>query len=267
MIGFAANNLLPARVGEIARAYVVGSREGVSRSLALATIVVERVCDGLTLVALMTITFLVFPVPTTDHTLRTVAILATLIFAGATVAIVALLVAPDPFLRFVRFFIRRLPDSIGLRVDALLSNFLLGLHALRSRRAVLGIAGLSIAIWLLEAASFGFVLRAFPISLSTTSWIAAATFLLVFVNLGIMIPSAPGYIGTYQFFATLALRAFSVAPAFALGLAIVAQAMQYCLITGVGLLAFWRLGMSPGGLSNLRPVPRPAVVTVDDLAD
>ncbi|MCS7003311.1 MAG: flippase-like domain-containing protein, partial [Dehalococcoidia bacterium] len=72
----------------------------------------------------------------------------------------------------------------------------------------------------------------------------AALFLVVFVNLGIMIPSAPGYIGTFQLFAKLALSAFNVSAAIGLSVAILSHAIQYFLVTGIGFVVFAREHLS-----------------------
>jgi uncharacterized protein (TIRG00374 family) len=258
MVGFAANNLLPARIGEFVRAFLTGSREGISRSTALATIVVERVCDGLTLLTLMTITLLLFPVPISDSKLQVVVFGATLVFGVATLALLGLILFPTRTLVPIRFGTRRLPERFSARADALIDAFLDGLRLLREPRALLSLAGLSLVIWGLEAATFAAVLRAFPLGLSVGEWLAASVFLLVFVNLGIMIPSVPGYIGTYQFFATLALSAFAVSADYAFGLAVVAHTMQYTLITGTGLICLWRLGLRLGSVSRLAPEPASA---------
>jgi len=269
MAGFAANNLLPARIGEFVRAYLLGRTEEVNPSLALATIVVERVCDGLTLIALMAMTLLFFPIPVSDPKLQTIEFAATIIFGLATVALLALLFFPRPILALVRVCLRPLPERIAARITGLLDAFIAGLDALRRPAAVARIAALSPLVWCCEAGAFAFVLLAFPLGLAPGEWIAATAFLLVFVNLGIMIPAAPGYIGTYQFFAKLALGAFAVAEAPALALSLVAHATQYTLVTTVGLLSLWRLGFSPrslGGMAraevealpNGRVVPEPA---------
>jgi glycosyltransferase 2 family protein len=251
MVGFAANNLLPARIGEFARAFLTGSRERISRSLVLATIVVERVFDGITLLALMTVTLLLFPLPMNDSTLQTVILAATAIFGVATLVLIGLILAPRIVLAPVMAGVVRLPTRIAERVTGLIDTFLQGLYALRNRKALVVISSFSIAIWSLECAAFGCVLLAFPLGLSVAEWLAASAFLVVFVNLGIMVPSVPGYIGTYQFFATLALGAFAVSPSYAFGLAIVAHAMQYVLITGIGLLCLSRMGLTPGGLTQI----------------
>lgn len=257
MVGFAANNLLPARVGEFVRAFLTGSREGVSRSTTLATIVVERVFDGLTLLILMTVTLFLFPIPMTDSTLQAVVVLASAVFGVATILLLGLILFPARMLVPIHFGTRRLPTRFAERADALIDSFLAGLQSLRDPRALFSLAGMSIGIWTLEWATFAFVLRAFPLGLSISEWLAASAFLLVFVNLGIMVPSVPGYIGTYQFFATLALSAFAVNADYAFGLAVVAHAMQYTLITGIGLICLWRLGLRLGSIARIAP-ERPA---------
>jgi glycosyltransferase 2 family protein len=260
MVGFAANNLLPARIGEFVRAYLLSREEDVSTSLALATIVVERVCDGITLLALMALTLLFFPIPVTDATLRRVELGATAIFGVATIGLILLVLWPRPIQRLTTWCLRPFPRRLTARVEGILTAFIAGLSALKRPGTLARIAGLSLLVWLFEGGTFACVLLAFPFGLARSEWLAAAIFLLVFVNLGIMIPSAPGYIGTYQFFAKLALGAFAVAAAPALGLSFVAHALQYTLITGAGLLCLWRLGLTPGALSGMARAPVSAVI-------
>jgi uncharacterized protein (TIRG00374 family) len=251
MVGFAANNLLPARIGELVRAYLLSRRERISSSLALATIVVERVFDGLMLITLMAATILVVPIPVDDPKIEVVESVAALIFGGATVVLVLLLLVPRPILAVVRFCLRPMPQRVAARISGLLDAFIAGLEALRSPLAIAKIAGLTALIWFCEAATFASVLRAFPLGLERGEWVAAALFLLVFVNLGIMIPSAPGYIGTYQLFATIALGAFAVADASGVAPSFVVHALQYSIVTSIGLICLWRLGLSPRALGEL----------------
>lgn len=251
LAGFAANNLLPARVGEFVRAYLLSREEGISPSLALATIVVERVCDGLTLIALMAMTLLLAPLPVADPRLQLVELSAAIIFGTATLVLAALLLIPRPITALIRLGLRPFPPRLTARVGGLLDAFIAGLDALRSPAAVARLAGSSALVWLCEGATFACVLLAFPIGLTRGEWFAAAVFLLVFVNLGIMIPAAPGYIGTYQLFAKLALGAFAVAEASAVALSFVAHALQYSLVTGIGLACLWRLGFSPRALGGM----------------
>jgi uncharacterized protein (TIRG00374 family) len=261
MIGFAANNVLPARIGEVVRAYVLGSREGISRSTALGTVLAERVFDGLTLIVLMIVAFLVYPLPGDDRRLQFVAVSAVVIFGLAGIGIVLLVLWPGPMMRLVRLVTRVLPGRLRERALGLLETFFEGLSTVRSASMLARIALLSLGVWLLEGGAFAAVLRAFSLGLDSREWLAAALFLLIFVNLGIMVPSAPGYIGTYQFFATLALGAFHVSASNALGLAIIAHATQYVLICSLGLISLFQLGLTPFSLRRLVPsvAPAPAV--------
>jgi len=251
MVGFTANNLLPARIGEFVRAFLLARRERVSPSFSLATIVLERVCDGLMLIALMAATLLLVPIPVNDPKIALVESVAALIFGGATVVLILLLFIPRPILAVVRLCVRPLPARVAARITGLIDAFIVGLEALRSPLAIAKIAGLSVLIWACEAGTFGSALLAFPLGLERGEWVAATAFLLVFVNLGIMIPSAPGYIGTYQLFATIALGAFAVPEAAGLVLSFVVHALQYSLVTTVGLFCIWRLGLSPRALGAM----------------
>jgi len=158
---------------------------------------------------------------------------------------------PRPILRLARLCLHPVPEKLAARITGLLDAFIAGLEALRSPLALARIAGLSLIVWACEGGTFAFVLLAFPIGLGRDEWIGATIFLLVFVNLGIMIPSAPGYIGTYQLFAKLALGAFGIAASAAVALSFVAHALQYTLITSVGLLSLWKLGFSPRNLGQM----------------
>jgi uncharacterized membrane protein YbhN (UPF0104 family) len=207
----------------------------------------------------MAVTLVLFPIPVADPKLQAIELVATVIFGAAALALVALLLVPRPILALARFCLRPLPERFAARITGLLDQFIVGLEALRSPLALARIVGLSLLVWICEGGTFAFVLLAFPLGLVGGEWFAATIFLLVFVNLGIMIPSAPGYVGTYQLFATLALGAFGIAASAAVALSFVAHALQYTLITSVGLLSLWRLGFSPRNLGQLARAEQAAV--------
>ncbi|MCS6800421.1 MAG: lysylphosphatidylglycerol synthase transmembrane domain-containing protein [Chloroflexota bacterium] len=240
ILGFAANNVLPARMGEFVRAHLIGTKAGLSRSTAFSTIVVERVFDGLTLLAFMGILLLLFPLRGELPEIRLVMIASSVIFLSVGAAIVLLLLNERLALALARAVLRRFPASLASRADRLLTNLLNGLQALRVRRHLGAIIILSVIVWSLEASGYFFVLEALAVPLSIEQQALAALFLLVFVNLGIMIPSAPGYIGTFQLFAKIALSAFGVGATLGFSVAILAHAIQYFLVTGAGLAVFVR---------------------------
>lgn len=258
MLGFATNNIMPARVGEVVRAYTLGRKVGVPASLGLATIVVERVFDGLTLLLLMAVALQITPIPLDNDRLRLVELASLAIFLGALVVLILLLVLEERALRLIAVLLRPLPHGLAARLVGMADSFIKGLHSLRHPGILLKICGVSLLVWLAEAASYSLIARAFELGLGPREHVGAVLFLLVFVNLGIMIPSAPGYIGTFQFFARLALAAFAVPGERAVGLALLAHAMQYTLVTGIGLVILWRERLSLTRIIATRPTLDPA---------
>ena len=240
MIGFMANNLLPARIGEFVRAYVLHREQDVSKSLALGTIVLERLFDGLVLVAFLGGLSVFFPLPGWG---AQIGWLSALVFVGSGV-VVGIFLHERWTLGFIDVAGRPLPEKYGRWVRAKAEFFISGLDALRRYRRVVSISALSVIIWLFEAMSYFVIIKGFSLPMSSLSMAFAAVFLLVVVNLGIMIPSAPGYIGTFQFFGVLALSAFGVKREVALSIAIVSHTMQYVMVTGIGLILFWRHQLS-----------------------
>jgi hypothetical protein len=255
MLGFATNNILPARVGEVVRAYALGRKTEVPASLSLATIVVERLFDGLTLLLLMALALQLAPLVEDNDRLRLVEVASVAIFATALAVLILLLVFRERALASLAWLLRPLPDRWSRRAGAMAESFILGLRCLRHPGVVVRIAAFSLLVWTAEAASYALVARAFDLNLGPRQYAAAMLFLLVFVNLGIMIPSAPGYIGTFQFFARLALSAFAVPAERAVGLSVLAHATQYVLVTGIGLVILWREHLS---LTRLAGAPAPA---------
>lgn len=252
MIGFMANNILPARVGEFVRAYTLQRQEQVSKSFGLATIFLERLLDGLTLVLFLAILSLAFPLPAWG---TSIAYFASAIFLIAAVFIVALLLKEDFALTVVRGFAQPLPHKAGAWLLTKAGFFIDGLRALQRKRAVFSIIAVSLVVWIFEGISYYLIIQGFGLQLSPLALVLAALFLLVMVNLGTMIPSAPGYVGTFQVFGVLALSVFGVKREVALSIAIVSHTMQYVLVTAIGLYFFWRLNLS------LRQVGEDAVET------
>lgn len=239
VIGFMANNVLPARAGEFVRVYILQRRTDIKKSLGLSTIILERLLDGLTLVLFAGLVSLRFPLPDSG---ALVARLAGVIFVCAAVAVGLLLVYADFAGKLLLFAVRILPARLAQRSVTMFESMVLGLQAVRRRRTMMAVAILSIGVWLAEALSYLLVMDSFDLRLGQTTPLAAL-FLLVVVNLAIMLPSAPGYVGTFQAAAVFALGAFGVQAEPALGVAIVSHGMQYALITGLGFLFLSRSGL------------------------
>ncbi|MCI0476151.1 MAG: flippase-like domain-containing protein [Anaerolineales bacterium] len=246
IIGFAFNNLLPGRPGEFARAYLLGTREGLSKTMALATIVAERVADGIMVIVFLLIALgasipLRLALPTGVQTLVA---LAVILFGGAFLGLILLLAREDVALTILRVLTRFLPGALAARIEKMLNAFVVGLHAFKSAGNIVAIGLLSLGVWSLDSLAYFTMLSAFG-ALPDVSWRAAAAPLMTgIINLGIMIPAAPGGLGPYEAAGVFALSAFGVNQTLAASVALAAHAVQYFMITGLGLFFTWRAGIS-----------------------
>lgn len=183
--GFAANYVLPGRLGELFRADYARRVFNMSRFTALGTIVVERVCDGIVLVVALWVSvaiLLATRLPSADAPwVLAVAVVSAMVFGAALIFI---LVSQRIELR--RFGIM---EGIAARWDRLVAGIS---SLLRGRTWTIVLC--SIGIWSMEAVALGSIVRSFGINLS----IAEAAMLLGLASLSTLVPTAPGYIGTYQ---------------------------------------------------------------------
>lgn len=241
MIGFATNNVLPARLGEFVRAVLLRRATGLRKTFSLATIFLERLFDGLVLVAILALLSLRLALPGWG---REVQLFASLLFIGVALGVLVLLLRQQLAERMLALGVRPLPRRAAAWIMEAFASFVLGLRGVRRPRVLLTTLAISAAIWLLEGLSYYYLTYAFDFPLVGVERVVACGLLMVLVNLGIMIPSAPGYVGTFQFFAVAALAMFQVPRETALSLAIVSHAMQYALVTAIGAFFVMRSQLS-----------------------
>ena len=246
VIGFALNNLLPGRPGEFARPYALKRQEGLRKTLGFATVVVERVMDGIALITFLLLALVAFIPLRIDlpPVAESIAVLASVIFGIALAGLFFLLWREKLALAIFHRVAHWLPAKIAAQFERMLGSFTIGLHALKSPADVLAIAGLSLAVWACESTAYFMVLTAFGEFSSLPSRIVAAIFMMVLINLGIMIPAAPGGLGPFEAAGVFALGVFGVNETSAASVALAAHAVQYLLITCLGLFFIWREGMS-----------------------
>jgi uncharacterized protein (TIRG00374 family) len=239
MIGFMANNVLPARLGEFVRAYALGRAEGLPVSLPFATIVIERVFDGFTLLVFLVggLSFL-RPSPT----LLWAAGLTCGLYLGVLAGL--LLLRTGRGLSVLTGLVDRLPERIAGPARRLLESFRLGLDVLGDIRALFSIAGLSVLIWVVNAAGVQASFAAFALDLPPY----AAFLLLGTIAIALVLPSAPGYIGPLQVGTVEGLALMGVARDTALSLSIVYHLANYVPITLVGLAYLSALNLTLGEL-------------------
>jgi uncharacterized protein (TIRG00374 family) len=244
MIGFMANNVFPLRIGEFVRAYSLGKQENISKSAAFATIVVERVFDAFSL--LVVLWFVLVFAPLTKE-IKIVANITLLINLVALAILVFLELRPDSTLKFIDIFLRFLPMKLSQRAKEVLAKFITGLKVFRSIRGILLILFWSILIWAVMGISNYFIFLAFDLHPP----LAASFVLLVIVSLMIMIPSAPGYIGTFQSACVFSLAMYGYDKNVSLAFALVLHASQYIPITFTGLYYLKTKHLSLKGLQKV----------------
>ena len=244
-IGYMGNNIYPARAGEVLRAYILRRQQGVRVSASLATIIVERIFDGV--VMLMFVFFNLRGLASLTGSsgiagsIQTVALWGTAAFAGALVAFLLAAMFPHQSLGlYYRFAAPLIPGAFRERVTRMLISFWTGLEALRSPRSIFMVFLTSVVIWLLETTKYWFVTFAFDFSVS----FFALMLMNGIVNLATTIPSAPGYVGTFDAPGIAVLIAYGVAPGVAAGYTLTLHAALWLPITLLGAYYMAREGLS-----------------------
>jgi len=228
MISYALNTILPARLGEVARAYVIGESENVSKSLAFSTIVVEKVLDVLTLLLLLVLLLPFVPLPSW---IQQSALVMAPVFLCLFAIILAVAYRRKRTLAVVRYFVERVPRLDAERLLASLESALSGFDALGSLRTNLLLWGWSIAVWATSGLFMLFVMFAFHIDAPP----AAAFLLLCVTSLGMTVPSSPGYIGVYHWLVVSTLQIFGVERELALSFAFAVHALTFVPLTLIGI--------------------------------
>ena len=234
-IGYMGNNIYPARAGEVLRAVVLKRKQEIPISASLATIIVERIFDG---VVMLGFVFLNLPkLATLTGTsgfignIQALAIWGSVAFLGALVVFMLAAMFPAQAEKVITKLIQIfLPESFREKVQEVLFKFVSGLESLRSPREAVMVLLTSVVIWLLDTGKYWFVMQAFDFQVS----FFALMLMNGIVNLATTIPSAPGYIGTFDAPGIAVLSAFGVDQGVAAGYTLVLHAALWFPITLLG---------------------------------
>jgi uncharacterized protein (TIRG00374 family) len=234
-IGYMGNNIYPARAGELLRAYVLRERESLPISASLATIFVERAFDGVVMLAFVFLNLPELASLTGDSgfagSIRSLALLGVGVFLLAVLVFLLMAIFPHQAMRgYDRFLHPLIPKPFRPRLRAFLERFMGGLASLRSPLDVLMVLVTSSVIWLLETGKYWLVMHAFPFKVS----FFALMLMNGIVNLATTIPSAPGYIGTFDAPGIAVLSAYGVESSLAAGYTLVLHAALWLPITILG---------------------------------
>lgn len=209
-VGFMAMFLMPLRLGELVRPYLVKrARPGTRMSRVLSTVVVERVADGL-LVSLLLVVIL-FGLPAEDDvtraTLRIGGLGALAVFAGATVVLAGARWQHDRTVRLVRGTVGAVSQRLARRITDLIDSFLVGLGTLPSVGAFVWFVFLTLVYWAVNGVGTWFMARAFYLPVDLLGGYA----MMATVVVGMMIPNSPGNVGSFWYFLLLPLPLYGVA--------------------------------------------------------
>jgi uncharacterized protein (TIRG00374 family) len=253
-IGYMGNNIYPARAGEVLRAVVLKRREGVPISASLATVIVERIFDGVVMLAFVFVNLaelsrlsrVSLEVGRWDVSVQDVALGGSVAFFGALAVFLAAAMFPRPADRFVTWGVNRfIPLRLREKTLSVSRRFLDGLESLRSPADAVMVFLTSVVIWLLETGKYWFVMHAFPGHGFPVSFFALMLMNGV-VNLATTLPGAPGYIGTFDAPGIAILTAYGVEFATATGYTLVLHLALWAPITLLGAYYLWREGIKWG---------------------
>ena len=243
-IGNMANFLLPARAGDLARCVLAGRSASLTDSTrTLATLAVEKVLDGLALVGMLLLSLSALHPPIWVTGLLRV---ATLIFVGATFLLIVLRYRATVFLHWLRAAFRRLRlSSLEEKFDGLLTAFVDGLSAVSSGGRVMTLVAITMAIWATEATLTWGLAKTLGLGVTLSS----ATIASAVLGLGMMIPAAPGGLGTYELLGTEVFKLTGVSASSALTLTVVIHAWVFLTNVALGIILLAVKGLS---LAQLR---------------
>jgi uncharacterized protein (TIRG00374 family) len=231
LVGYLANNVLPARLGELVRSHYLGDREGISRSATLGTVVVERIVDTVVLVGIGAVAIIVLNV----RGVVANAVLIGLALAGLLCVALAVALAAHrlPGAGRMAAYLARWPRIVGIA-----GRLRDGLRVAALPRTIAAAGILSVAAWSCTVLAFLAAGQSLGIELTVGegSLLAAGT------NLATAIPSGPGYLGTFEYAGQIIAAAFGLATASGLALALLVHFLSLVVSSLGGLVALLRLG-------------------------
>lgn len=239
IIGYMANNLLPARLGEFVRAFVLADRERLDKAAVFATLVMDRLLDGFSLLVILLITLFTIRFPDGGKmggTLATGGYITLVIYLCAVLFLVFLRKRTEATLRLTESLLSPLPKRVSEKLMPLLGSFIHGIRLPQKARHWGALFLSSFFIWLFAIIPIDLVLRSFGVELP----FSASLFIMVLLLFAVMVPASPGYIGTYHYACFRALTAFGVSDGRAVSIALIIHAVSFFPVIIAGFYHLWR---------------------------
>lgn len=255
-VGFLAIVLLPFRMGEFVRPYLVSEKGGrVTFSGALATCVVERVIDALLVIGILFLTLATVKTKVPGWVI-TAATSALAVFSGLLVAVIVALWKRDASIRFWNHLIGVVSKRLAEKLTGILAAFIDGLRALQSAPRILGVVGLSLAYWGIAGLGLWVLFQALHMDLPPTAAFIVNGILVI----GIMVPGGPGFTGPFEMAVRVALvELFAVSEDLNASYTILLHGLQFGFQLLVGLLFLFSRHVSFVRLAHVSAHPSETV--------
>lgn len=247
VVGFMANNVLPARLGDVARAYVLSRRRGIPAAGTFSSVMLERIFDGLIVVAFLN--GVLWAAPPEGGWIRPVAYLSAAVFVGALGACAVAAFFEAPLLALLRRLLGG--SALGERLAGLVSRLARGLHALKSPKQTAQVIALSVVVWAIEVVVYVLVAKAFGLTIPTLGLVLT----MCLLTLGLVAPSAPGFLGVFETVVVQALALYGVGGDAGLAYAVTLHLIHYVPGTLLGLAFTWKSGLRLGELRAAARAP------------
>jgi len=250
MVGFMANNILPARIGEFIRAYVLGRREKVTASSVFGTVVAERLVDGLSIMLLLIAVLAFLPADIAGgefaQGIRRFGEISMGLYLVVIIMLAWFLFHPHSLTSAVRAVLSPVSGWLAEKAAYMANSFIVGLGALKNARLLLFIAFYSALHWGLLFIPNWLLFKAF--GLGDGYGVYAATLVLLAMVVGVAVPGTPGAVGPFEAATVGALTLLGTGGEKALGFAIVAHAAGFIPTTLVGFFCLYRENLSISGI-------------------
>ncbi|MFA7404109.1 MAG: lysylphosphatidylglycerol synthase transmembrane domain-containing protein [Pelobacteraceae bacterium] len=250
IIGYMANNLLPARLGEFVRAFVLAQQEGLQTPTVFASLVIDRLFDGFTVMLILLFTLFTLRLPQgmseAETVLRTGGVVTFILYAGVVVFLFVLKHQTIRTLAWTGVLLKPFPQQLSNRIIPLLGSFIGGIRISSNGGHLAAILVSSIAVWLFCVIPVDMVLQGFGIHLPIT----ASMFILVLLVFAVMVPASPGFIGTYHYACFRGLSAFGIPESTAVSIALVLHGTAFFPVIIAGFYYLWQSKMSFKGLRS-----------------
>jgi uncharacterized protein (TIRG00374 family) len=250
IIGYMANNILPARLGEFVRAYVLGQKEKIETSSVFATLVVDRLFDGFTVLLILLITFFSVKLPagmeSVQNGLKMGGYVTLGLYLGVLVFLFLLKKRTMHTIHMVGILLKPFPAKVSEKIIPLLGSFISGIRLSSNPVEILILLVSSLAVWATCIWPLHLILQSFGIALPVT----ASMLIMVFLVFAVMVPASPGFVGTYHAACVYGLMAFNIPREQSLSVALVMHGTGFFPVILAGFYYVWRDKVSLKNISE-----------------